>query len=95
MLKYSIVEFCSDLSCIQGLDNQDDLFSKFYEGDDQRILTIYISGILSWHAVEKLLIGKGIIFSGEQLISLFCRAFESTDEVLSLSSLAGSVILLN
>lgn len=93
MLKYSIVEFCSDLSFIQGLACQEDIFNEFYEDDGKRILTIYISGILTWHAVEKLLIGKGIIFSGEQLISLFCQAFESTDEILSICNCSNSIVI--
>ena len=94
MLKYSIVEFCSDLSFIQGLASHEQLFNEFYEGDGKRILTICISGILTWHAVEKLLIGKGIICSGEQLISLFSRTFESTDEILSLCNCSNLIAII-
>ena len=94
MLKYSIVDFCSDLSLIKGFVNQDDLFDEIYHSDDERILTIYIKGILDWHTIEALLIQREIIQSGEQLISLFCRSFESEDEILSLYKFSDSIVFL-
>jgi hypothetical protein len=94
MLKFSIVEFCSDLSLLKAFVNQGELFDMISQCDDQRISTVCICGQLNWHAIESLLVEREIIQSADQLISLFCRSFDSVEEIHSLCNFPQSIVFI-